>query len=200
MMADRRQSGVARLWAPWRAEYIYCAGSKPGSDRRRCLFCRLRQERDDRQHLVLDRGRHTLLVMNRFPYNNGHLMLATYRHVATFEKTTPAENAELFAMLARVLRALRRAFRPEGFNLGANLGRVAGAGVAGHVHLHVVPRWNGDTNFMPLLAETKVVSEHLQTTYDRMAAALRAGRSPTGGARGRKRAGRRDQGSRFRRR
>ncbi|MBM3314631.1 HIT domain-containing protein [candidate division WOR-3 bacterium] len=163
---------MKRLWAPWRAEYIYCAEGRPSSDRRHCLFCRLAAERRDRQNLILQRGRLAFVVMNRFPYNNGHVMMAPYRHVATFEKLTAAEGGELLVMLGRLTAALRRAFRPDGFNVGANLGRVAGAGVAGHVHLHVVPRWDGDTNFMPLLAETKVVSEHLQTTYERLKDAM----------------------------
>jgi ATP adenylyltransferase len=166
---------LKRLWAPWRAEYIYCAEGKPSSDRRHCLFCRLAGERRDRQNLILRRGLTGFVVMNRFPYNNGHLMIAPYRHVATFEKLAPAEGSEMLTLLNRTLVALRRAFRPAGFNVGANLGRAAGAGVAGHVHLHVVPRWQGDSNFMPLLAETKVVSEHLQTTYGRLMAALCAG-------------------------
>jgi ATP adenylyltransferase len=173
--------GLKRLWAPWRAEYIYCPDNKPSSDRRHCLFCRLRRERDDRPMLILTRGRTGLAVMNRFPYNNGHLMIAPYRHVATFEKMTGRESAEMFELLGNALSALRRAFKPEGFNVGANLGRAAGAGVAGHVHLHVVPRWQGDSNFMPLLAETKVVSEHLQTTYRRLLGAMQKSRGGVGG-------------------
>lgn len=167
------QPGTKRLWAPWRAEYIYCGDKPTGRSRRRCLFCRLPAEGDDRASLILRRGRQAFLVMNRFPYNNGHLMVAPFRHVAGLDGLSPAEEREMFGLLRLALRGLRRAFRPHGFNVGANLGAVAGAGVVGHVHLHVVPRWQGDTNFMPLLGETKVVSEHLLSTYDRLAAALR---------------------------
>ena len=157
------------LWAPWRAEYIYCAsGSKPSKDKRHCLFCRLQRETDDRANLILHQGTLAFVVMNRFPYNNGHLMVAPYRHVDTLEKLRADEMAEAMALAQRSLAALRGAFKPHGFNVGANLGQVAGAGVAGHVHIHIVPRWNGDTNFMPVLAETKVISQHLEDTFDRL--------------------------------
>jgi ATP adenylyltransferase len=157
------------LWAPWRAEYIYCAGgNRPSRDRRHCLFCRLWSAKDDRDKLILARGRRTFVVMNRFPYNNGHLMVAPVRHADTLEKLRSAEAAELMALVSRSLGVLRGAFKPHGFNVGVNLGQVAGAGVAGHVHVHIVPRWNGDTNFMPLLAETKVISEHLSDTFARL--------------------------------
>jgi ATP adenylyltransferase len=159
------------LWAPWRAQYIYCAaGGKADSGPKHCLFCRLWREKDDPANLILCRGRHAFVVMNRYPYNNGHLMVAPVRHCATPETLTAAEGAELLKLLKRSMAVLRRAYKPDGFNVGANIGRVAGAGVAGHVHLHVVPRWNGDTNYMPLLAETKVVSEHLEDTYAKLSA------------------------------
>lgn len=160
---------MKNLWAPWRAEYIYCAGgNKPSKDKRHCLFCRLQRETDDRANLILCRGRLAFVVMNRFPYNNGHLMVAPYRHADTLEKLTADEMAEAMALVQRALAVLRGAFKPHGFNVGANLGQVAGAGVAGHVHIHVVPRWNGDTNFMPALAATKVISQHLEDTFDRL--------------------------------
>ena len=156
------------LWAPWRAEYIYCAGGQNSVSRRHCLFCNLLKTKDDPKNLILYRGRHVFVVMNRFPYNNGHLMVAPNRHTADLETFSAAESAELFKLVQRSLAALRRALKPQGFNVGANLGRVAGAGVAGHVHIHIVPRWLGDVNFMPLMAETKVISEHLSETYDRL--------------------------------
>jgi ATP adenylyltransferase len=159
---------VKTLWAPWRAEYIYCAGGKPSTAKRHCLFCHLLKSKDDKGNLILLRGRHAFVVMNRFPYNNGHLMAAPNRHVATFEKLGTEEGAEMFRLVQKSLAVLRRALKPQGFNIGANLGRVAGAGVAGHVHVHIVPRWNGDVNFMPLMSETKVISEHLSETYDRL--------------------------------
>jgi ATP adenylyltransferase len=156
------------LWAPWRAEYIYCAAGQDSTKRRHCLFCNLLKTKDDPKHLILHRGRRAFVVMNRFPYNNGHVMVAPSRHVATFEKLTAEEGAELFRLVQKSLAVLRRQLKPQGFNVGANLGRVAGAGVAGHVHIHIVPRWLGDVNFMPLLSETKVISEHLTETYDRL--------------------------------
>jgi ATP adenylyltransferase len=159
---------VKTLWAPWRAEYIYCAAGQNPAGRRHCLFCNLLKTKDDRGNLMLYRGRHAFVVMNRFPYNNGHLMVAPNRHTADLETLSSAESTELFRLVQKALAVLRRGLKPQGFNVGANLGRVSGAGVAGHVHMHVVPRWLGDVNFMPLLSETKVISEHLAETYDRL--------------------------------
>jgi len=164
---------VKTLWAPWRAEYIYCAAGQDSASRRHCLFCNLLKTKDDAKNLILYRGRRAFVVMNRFPYNNGHVMVAPKRHVATFEKLCTEEGAELFRLVQTSLGVLRRGLKPQGFNVGANLGRVAGAGVAGHVHIHIVPRWLGDVNYMPLLAETKVISEHLTETYDRLSRQFR---------------------------
>lgn len=157
---------MKKLWAPWRAEYLHCIGSSKGE--KRCLFCVLKKGKQDRENLILYRGRLGFVVMNRFPYNSGHLMIAPFRHTANLEGLTTAEVAEIFQLMQKSIRVLKQEFKPQGFNIGANLGTVAGAGVAGHIHFHIVPRWQGDTNFMPLLAETKVVSEHLQTTYERL--------------------------------
>jgi ATP adenylyltransferase len=165
------------LWAPWRAEYIYCAAGQDFIKRRHCLFCNLLKTKDDPKNLILHRGRRAFVVMNRFPYNNGHVMVAPNRHVATFEKLTAEEGAELFRLVQKSLAVLRRQLKPQGFNVGANLGRVAGAGVAGHVHIHIVPRWLGDVNFMPLLAETKVISEHLAETYEKLQRQFRSSKS-----------------------
>jgi ATP adenylyltransferase len=165
------------LWAPWRAEYIYRAVSHSSTARRDCLFCKLLKAKADRKNLILYRGRHAFAMMNRFPYNNGHVMVAPNRHVATFEKLRSEEGAEMFRLVQKSLAVLRRALKPQGFNIGANLGRVAGAGVAGHVHIHVVPRWQGDVNFMPLLSETKVISEHLTETYGRLRRQFRSTKS-----------------------
>lgn len=155
---------MKQLWAPWRGEYL----SQMGGECQDCLFCDLRKQQDDKKSLVLYRGKQALVVMNRYPYNSGHLMVAPLRHVASFEGLTPAEGTELLALLKMSLKALRQEFKPQGFNIGANLGAVAGAGVTGHLHLHIVPRWQGDTNFMPLFTETKVVSEHLEKSYERL--------------------------------
>ena len=162
------------LWAPWRAEYINSAPCKHKTTKPHCLFCRLLKERDDEKNLVLCRSRLGFVMMNRFPYNNGHVMIAPLRHVADPVKLSPTEGADLVRLMQRSIRILREELRPQGFNIGANLGLPAGAGVAGHLHIHIVPRWSGDVNFMPLLAETKVISEHLAATYCR----LRPGFSP----------------------
>ena len=153
------------LFTPWRMEYIR-SSKKDG-----CIFCEM-LETDDRAALILQRGRHAFLVLNRYPYNNGHFMSVPYRHVDTLEALSPHEMAEVMALLTRGLTALRQVWNPEGFNVGANIGKVAGAGVKDHVHLHVVPRWAGDTNFMPLFAETRVIPQSLDETYDELKAAL----------------------------
>lgn len=150
-----------KLWAPWRMEYV---GRKKAEG---CLFCRTWKEGRDEENLVLYRGEAAFVILNRFPYNNGHLMVAPKRHMSGVEALTEAEGKEILALVKVSLRALKSIFRPEGFNLGINLGVAAGAGFP-HLHLHVVPRWKGDTNFMPVLSETKVVPEHLGETYRRL--------------------------------
>lgn len=153
------------LFTPWRMEYI--RSSKQDG----CIFCEM-LERDDRDALIVRRGRHAFLVLNRYPYNNGHFMSVPYRHVDSLENLSAEETAEMMALLAQGITALRKAFHPEGFNIGANIGKVAGAGVKDHVHMHVVPRWAGDTNFMPLFGETRVIPQTLEQTYDELKAAL----------------------------
>ncbi|MGQ9708168.1 MAG: HIT family protein [bacterium] len=157
---------MKKLWAPWRAEYLHCVSN--GQGKKGCLFCFLRKSRSDKENLILHRGRLGFIVMNRFPYNSGHLMVALFRHTARIESLSRAETIEVFRLIQKSIKVLKLEFKPQGFNVGANLGPVAGAGVAGHIHFHIVPRWQGDTNFMPLLSETKVVSEHLNHTYDRL--------------------------------
>ena len=151
-------------------EYIG-AEPEPG-----CLFCRLRDQppSEDRAGLVVARPAGALVVLNRFPYNSGHAMVAPATHAASFEDLHDEASTQLMAALRLTLKALRAALTPEGFNVGANLGRVAGAGIPDHVHIHVVPRWPGDTNFMPVLAEVKVVNEHLDRTWEKVAAAFSA--------------------------
>jgi ATP adenylyltransferase len=148
--------------------YIRKAASQPG-----CLFCRVAKSRNDRKDLVLVRSEHGLLMLNRFPYNPAHLMVATRRHVADFRGLTEAERRDLLDLTALAERALEREYRPDGMNVGANLGRVAGAGFPGHLHLHLVPRWNGDVNFMPTIASTRVLPESLAATWARLKRALR---------------------------
>lgn len=143
---------------------------------RGCIFCRDRRapRRNDRKNLVLHRSKHTLIVLNRYPYTNGHLMLAPNRHVPTPETLSREERLDLLELLDVTLKILRKVVRPQGFNVGMNLGRMGGAGVPGHVHLHIVPRWPGDTNFMPVLTGTKVVSDSLDSMYSRLHQVLKA--------------------------
>jgi ATP adenylyltransferase len=154
-----------QLWAPWRLEYIQAADEQPG-----CIFC-LARDGDDAQRLVVHRGEQAFVLLNRFPYASGHLMVAPTRHVAEFGELEDDEVLELHRLAAGALGSLAETFAPQGYNLGWNLGRIAGAGVVDHVHLHVVPRWAGDTNFMPVLADVKVLPEHLSETRRKLAAA-----------------------------
>jgi ATP adenylyltransferase len=149
--------------APWRADYVRRALTM-----KRCVFCEALKGRDDRVPAVLYRGRHNFVLLNKYPYTPGHLMIAPRRHVADFVDAHPSERAELAELFQTALRVLRQAYAPHGFNAGMNLGPSAGAGVAGHYHLHVVPRWTGDSNFMPLVGATKVFIEDLDTTYQKL--------------------------------
>lgn len=169
-----------RLWAPWRlnyiagdrspaAEAIEPSGWREGADRA-CFICRAAAEfadraAADRQLLVVARGAHTVAVLNRFPYNNGHLLVCPSRHVAAIESLTADEHLEAMATLAQFTQIFATLIQAEGFNIGLNLGRVAGAGVPGHLHWHLVPRWSGDNNFMPVTAETRVVSQSLDELW-----------------------------------
>ncbi|MGH7397813.1 MAG: HIT family protein [Candidatus Rokuibacteriota bacterium] len=148
--------------------YVSTAGDAEAA----CVFCAALGAGDDRRALILHRGKLAFLVLNAFPYASGHLMAVVTRHVGTIEAATPEELAEAMTLIQTATRALDAAYRPDGFNLGLNQGRVAGAGVLGHLHVHLVPRWGGDTNFMPVIGETRVLPEALETTYDRLAAAL----------------------------
>ncbi len=140
-----------------------------------CIFCdKIRaNRRQDRRNLVALRGERAFIVMNLYPYTNGHFMVAPYKHTGKLESLDGETLKEMMLLVSRGIRALRRQMNPQGFNVGANLGRVAGAGVENHIHFHVVPRWNGDTNFMPVLAQTRMIPELLPQTYDRLVAALR---------------------------
>ena len=133
-----------------------------------CLFCAALSSADDRVQLVLDRRADAVILLNKYPYGHGHLMVAPRRHVAHPEELADAEYEALMHEVRRTAAAIGRAFKPEGMNIGMNIGRAAGAGVADHCHWHVLPRWNGDTNFMPLIGEVRVISEHLRATYDRL--------------------------------
>jgi ATP adenylyltransferase len=156
---------VEQLWAPWRLEYIARADEQDG-----CIFCRA-VERDDEEGLVVHRGNEAFVLLNRYPYASGHLMVAPYRHVGDFSELADGEALEIHRVASQGIGALAQVYTPQGYNLGWNLGRVAGAGIVDHVHLHVVPRWLGDTNFMPVLADVKVMPEHLIETRRKLAEA-----------------------------
>lgn len=156
---------MKKIWAPWRLEYIKNAEkiNKEG-----CIFCDYPAEKpaDDRKNLILLRSRKSFIIMNKYPYNNAHLMVVPYQHTASFEKLDSEEKLDLMNLLQKALDGLRVSFAPHGFNIGMNLGRVAGAGIDEHLHFHIVPRWNGDTNFMPVIGQTKIISAGLQETWD----------------------------------
>lgn len=150
---------MRKIWAPWRVEYIRSEKAKE------CIFCQKPAENKDTRNHILFRGKTSFVILNNYPYNPGHLMVAPFRHLASLDDLTEEELFEHFDLVRKSARAIKEAYKPEGFNVGMNLGRVAGAGVEGHVHTHVVPRWNGDTNFMPVLSDTKVLPEALASTY-----------------------------------
>jgi ATP adenylyltransferase len=164
-------TGDERLWAPWRSAYLARAASAP----QRCIFCMRRLGHAAlSKRLVLYAGPQAMVMLNRYPYNNGHLMVAPRRHVASPELLNREERRILADLVALAVERLRTVLRPAAFNVGANLGRAAGAGFADHMHWHVVPRWEGDTNFMPVIASTRVLSQHLQESYALLAPHFKA--------------------------
>jgi ATP adenylyltransferase len=175
---------MKRLFSPWRLRYV-----ASGSRRTRgCVFCRAARGGSDRAALVVARGRSHFVILNKYPYNNGHLMIVPRAHLASPAESDPEALAEMMTLAVRCEVALRAAYRPSGINLGMNLGRAAGAGIEGHYHLHVVPRWDGDTNFMTVVHDTRVVPEALGTTWRRLRALLRTGETlrPRGAVRSRR--------------
>ncbi len=154
---------MKNIWAPWRFKYVIQEEREEG-----CLFCRVAKEQDDEKNLVLYRKEHCFIMLNLYPYNNGHLMISPYTHVGTLEALHKEERDEIFETVAKVCANIRKEMSAEGFNVGINIGAVAGAGVAEHIHVHVVPRWAGDTNFMPVIGNVKVISEALEDTYRRL--------------------------------
>lgn len=155
-----------RLWAPWRYTYLE-EPSRPGSG---CLFVELPARTDDRKNLILHRGKSAFVMLNAYPYSNGHLMIAPYQHTAELAELSDEALLEINQLLAKCVAWLRDAYHPQGFNIGVNLGHVAGAGIPDHVHWHIVPRWAGDTNFMTSIGDTRVLPESLADAYDRLAA------------------------------
>jgi ATP adenylyltransferase len=168
---EPRAAGLERLWAPWRSAYLTATRSRTDG----CIFCFDRLDAPARRRrLVLYAGPLALVMLNRYPYNNGHLMVAPRRHIATPERLTREERMVLSELVSLTVERLRRALSPDGLNLGANLGRTAGAGFADHMHWHVVPRWEGDTNFMPVIGSTRMLSQHLEQSFGLLAPHFKA--------------------------
>ena len=156
-----------KLWSPWRSQYIDSIKDKSASTE--CVLCRASKlEVEDPENLLIDKGLYTFTILNLYPYNSGHMMIVPVRHTSDFSSISPEENAEIMQKLQFAERALKIISSPEGFNLGANLGKVSGAGLDEHIHFHIVPRWNGDTNFMPVLGEVKVISQDLLATKKKL--------------------------------
>jgi ATP adenylyltransferase len=157
------------LWTPWRYQYVTTTGG-PGE----CIFCAAAQASDDKERFVVYRAARNFVILNRFPYTSGHLMIVPYEHAATLEELPDETLVELIRLARESEKHLRAAYRPEGLNLGMNIGRSAGAGIAGHVHLHVLPRWRGDTSFITVVGETRVVPEDLEVTWEKLHSAFHA--------------------------
>ncbi|MCL0046602.1 HIT domain-containing protein [Dehalococcoidales bacterium] len=153
---------MKQIWAPWRIEYILM--KKPEG----CILCDKPRQNSDTQNYILYRGDKNFIIMNTYPYNPGHLLIVPYRHVANLEELTDEELHEHFKIVSRSIKLLKQVFNPDGFNIGINIGKVAGAGIEEHFHTHIVPRWQGDTSFMPVLAEVKVIPEALAGTYKKL--------------------------------
>ena len=154
------------LWAPWRMTYI------AGDREQGCILCSKLKGRDDRGNLILCRSSHSFVILNRFPYTSGHLMVVPNRHVASLDELNEGEMVALMALLKQSIIILKRALKPDGFNVGMNIGSVAGAGIEDHIHFHIVPRWNGDTNFMPVFADVKIIPQALEDLHEKLLAAL----------------------------
>lgn len=155
--------GMKVLWAPWRMGYILAENKADG-----CIFCPGADRSADQDRLILHVGPRTMVVMNRFPYNNGHLLVAPVRHVSSLERLNQDETLGLLLMVRKSIEILKQVMKPDGFNVGLNLGHVAGAGMENHMHFHIVPRWKGDTNFMTVIEDVRVIPEHIQATYAKL--------------------------------
>ncbi len=153
---------MEQIWAPWRIEYIQM--EKPKG----CILCDKPIQNNDTGNYILYRGDKNFIILNTYPYNPGHLMIAPYRHIANLEELTNEELHEHFEIVSRSIKVLRQTFNPNGFNIGINIGKAAGAGIEEHVHTHIVPRWQGDTNFMPVISDVRVVPEALAQTYEKL--------------------------------
>jgi ATP adenylyltransferase len=153
---------MKKIWAPWRSQFIY------ERKRKGCIFCRASRSNDAQRYLVVEDSRYSFAMLNLYPYNNGHIMVAPRSHKSGLEKLSRDESSDLMTLVNRMTRLLKDVLKPEGFNIGINIGKVSGAGYPGHVHVHIVPRWTGDTNFMPVFSDAKVISESLKGLYARL--------------------------------
>jgi ATP adenylyltransferase len=157
---------MENLWSPWRMKYI-TDNEKPGE----CIFCSYPKMKDGVENLIVHRGKTAFVILNRYPYTSGHLMVVPFQHVSTIEELTPEIRTEIMEIVNESLGILRKVYQPEGFNIGINVGSAAGAGIAEHAHVHIVPRWGGDTNFMSTTGETRVIPEDMEVTYKRISSA-----------------------------
>jgi ATP adenylyltransferase len=174
-MEGERKTNI--LWAPWRMSYIKETveneeRNKNKEGRNKCILCKIAEDNNDERNLILYRGTRVYIVLNKFPYNTGHIMVVPYRHVPSIEELDKCELLELSVVIKQAVKAIREAYRPDGFNIGANIGRAAGAGIDEHVHIHIVPRWVGDANFMPVIGGTKVIPQSLEDTYRQLKPAI----------------------------
>ena len=151
------------LWSPWRMEYLEGNNKQEG-----CVFCNAQEMQDNAENLIAHRGKFSYVILNRFPYTSGHLLVNPYQHVTTLEELDPETRAEMMELTSRCTTVLKSIYTPQGFNIGVNMGAAAGAGVPAHLHFHIVPRWAGDTNFMSTLGQTRVLPEELEVTYERV--------------------------------
>jgi len=163
--------GFEKLWAPWRMKYIEGIDV---NDSGKCIFCEKPKEKNDKENFIVYRGSKCFIILNTFPYNNGHLLVVPYKHTSEIKDLDSETMLELMNTAGIVIEAVKNTMRPDGFNVGMNLGRSAGAGIAEHLHIHIVPRWIGDTNFMPVIGGTKVISESLEDTYRKLSKAMKS--------------------------
>ncbi|MCF7873702.1 MAG: HIT domain-containing protein [Candidatus Omnitrophica bacterium] len=151
-----------KLWAPWRIKYV---SKKKESG---CIFCRIHKQKKDKKNYIVLRSNYCYVVLNRFPYNNGHLLITPYKHTSKLEQLNDKEVLDIYKITIKIKKTIKEVLHPDAFNIGFNLGEAAGAGITDHLHLHLVPRWNGDTNFMPVLSETKIISQSLDDLYNKL--------------------------------
>ncbi len=164
---------MKRMWSPWRSSYLQTFKERPKKrNSKKSIFIQSLEENNDDKHFIVHRGKYCFVILNLYPYNSGHVMIVPYKQTGRFNKLSDAEVAEVMKLSRICIDALDEEMKPEGFNFGANLGRASGAGVNGHIHFHIVPRWNGDTNFMPVLGDTKVISEDMHTTMLKLRKAI----------------------------